>query len=311
MALHPQVQQLQELIASSGQPPLYELPVEEARKIASMIGEMVGPGPEIAAVTDLQVPGAAGDLPARLYQPATDPAPGLIVYFHGGGWTMGATEFFDAAYRKLALASGLDLLSVDYRLAPEHPFPAAIDDAYASLCWAAEELAEGRPLVVGGDSAGGNLATVCALRARDQGGPRIALQLLVYPVTDHVFDNSSYTEHGDQGYLLGRGDMVWFWDNYAPESAQREHPDASPLRAADLAGLPPALIIVAEFDPLRDEVLAYAERLGEAGVEVDLRHYDDVVHGFFTLVNYLERGDQVVAAAGAAIATAIAAGQDR
>jgi acetyl esterase len=207
----------------------------------------------------------------------------------------------------LAVESGLDLLSVDYRLAPEHRFPAALDDAFTALRWAANELAGDRPLIVGGDSAGANLATVCALRAREAGGPRVEYQLLVYPITDHIFDTSSYVEHGDSGYLLGRQDMIWFWDHYMPDLTQRDHPYASPLRAPDLSGLPPALVVVAEYDPLRDEVLAYAERLSDGGVEVEVRRYDDVVHGFFTLVNYLERGDQAVAEAGKTLAEVAAA----
>jgi acetyl esterase len=272
-----------------------------------MIREMLGPGPAVAETRDLKIPGPAGEIPARLYRPTSEPAPGLLVYFHGGGWVVGALPDFDAVCQKLAVESGLDLLSVDYRLAPEHRFPAAAEDAFAALRWAADELAGDRPLVVGGDSAGGNLAAVCALRARDEGGPALAFQLLVYPVTDHVFETASYVEHGDSGYLLGRLEMVWFWDHYAPAVEDRDDPLASPLRAADLSGLPPALVIIAEYDPLRDDGLAYAKRVSEAGVPVTISRYDDVTHGFFTMVNFLERGDEAVAEAAKAISDAVAA----
>jgi len=197
------------------------------------------------------------------------------------------------------------VVSVDYRLAPEHVFPAAVDDAYDALVWAAGSLADGRPLVVAGDSAGGNLAAVCALRARDTGGPSLALQLLVFPVTDHDLDRKSYHQYDGNELILNRRDMAWFWEHYAPDPAARANPYASPLRATDLSGLPPAYIVTAEHDPLRDEVFGYADRLRAAGVPVEHRHYAEEIHAFFSFVNLLDDADKAVAEAGAAIRAAV------
>jgi acetyl esterase/lipase len=305
MPLHPQVQALLEMVKEQGIPPLHEGTVADARALTAAIKDLIGPGPDVAEIRDLKIPTPDGAIPARLYHPTSERAPGLVVYFHGGGWVIGALDDFDAVCQMLAVGSGCDVLSVDYRLAPEHRFPAAPDDAFAALRWAADELSDRRPIVVGGDSAGGNLAAVAARRARDDGGPALVMQLLAYPVTDHDFDTSSYREHGASGYLLGREEMIWFWDHYLPDASGRSDPNASPLRAAELAGLPPAHVIIAEYDPLRDEGLAYAERLAEAGVKVDVDRYDDVTHGFFTMVNYFERGDQAVATAADAIRDAI------
>jgi acetyl esterase len=230
------------------------------------------------------------------------------VYYHGGGWVVGSVDGWDAACRALAVAAGCTVVSVGYRLAPEHIFPAAADDAFDALVWVASVsgLAAGRPVIVAGDNAGGNLATVTALRARDAGGPTIALQVLVYPVTDSDLDRRSYYEHNGNEFIVNRGDMAWFWGHYAPGSATRVSPYAAPLRAADLAGLPPAYVITAEHDPLRDEGFAYAERLRAARVPVEHRHFGSQIHGFFTFVNVLDDADKAVADAGAAIRAAVA-----
>ena len=187
----------------------------------------------------------------------------------------------------------------------EHVFPAAVDDAYDALVWVAETLADGRPLVVAGDSAGGNLAAVCALRARDTGGPALALQVLVFPVTDHDLDRKSYHQYDGNELLNNRRDMAWFWDHYVPDPAARANPYASPLRATDLSGLPPTYIVTAEHDPLRDEVFGYADRLRAAGVPVEHRHYAEEIHAFFSFVNLLDDADKAVAEAGAAIRAAV------
>ena len=199
------------------------------------------------------------------------------------------------------------MVSVDYRLAPEHVFPAATDDAFSALVWVASPsgLAAGRPIVVAGDSAGGNLALVTALRARDAGGPALALQLLVYPVADCDLDRKSYHEYDGDEFIVNRGDMVWFWDHYAPDPAVRANPYASPLRAGDLTGLPPAYVITAEHDPLRDEGFECAERLRAARVPVEHRHFGSQIHGFFTFVNLLDDADRAVADAGLAIRAAV------
>jgi acetyl esterase len=240
-----------------------------------------------------------------VYEPVADP-PATVVYYHGGGWVIGSVDDWDAACRALAVASGCRVVSVDYRLAPEHRFPAAADDAYDSFVWVSENLAAGRPVVVAGDSAGGNLAAVTALRARDEGGPAIALQALVYPVVDHDFATGSYDEYADAGLILNRAEMVWFWDHYLPDQAERSHPHASPLRAGDHSGLPPAYVLIAEYDPLRDEGLAYAAKLEAAGVPVTVRRFDDQIHAFFGLVNLMESADEAVAEVGATIRAAAA-----
>jgi acetyl esterase len=223
------------------------------------------------------------------------------VYYHGGGWVIGSVDDWDAVCRALAVAAGARVVSVEYRLAPEHRFPAAADDAYDALVWVAGNLAAGTPLVVAGDSAGGNLAAVTALRARDEHGPELALQILVYPVADHDFTTASYEQYADAGLILNRQEMVWFWDHYVPDPAERSHPYASPLRAEDLSGLPPAHVVIAEYDPLRDEGLAYAARLEAAGVPVTVKRYDDQIHAFFALVNVMDDASHAVADAAEAI----------
>jgi acetyl esterase len=304
VSIHPQAQELLAGKAAAGGPPMWELTPEEGRAVVAANAAVIGAGPFVASVRDVVIPSQAGEIPARVYSPAAD-APGVVVYYYGGGWVLGSVDEWDASVRALAVASGCDVLSVDYRLAPEHVFPAAVDDAYDALIWAAGTLADGRPLVVAGDSAGGNLAAVCALRARDTGGPSLALQLLVYPVTDHDLDRKSYHQYDGTELVLNRRDMTWFWEHYAPDPAARANPYASPLRASDLSGLPPAYIVTAEHDPLRDEVFAYADRLRAAGVPVEHRHYGEEIHAFFTFVNLLDDADKAVSEAGAAIRAAV------
>ena len=303
-SINPQAQQILDGKAAAGGPPLWEQTPEEARAVVAANNAQIGAGPFVASVRDVVIPGQAGGIPARVYSPAAG-APGVVVYYHGGGWVFGSVDDWDASVRALTVASGCDVLSVDYRLAPEHVFPAAVDDAYDALVWAAGSLADGRPLVVAGDSAGGNLAAVCALRARDSGGPALALQVLVFPVTDHDLDRKSYHQYDGNELLNNRRDMAWFWDHYVPDPAARANPYASPLRATDLSGLPPAYIVSAEHDPLRDEVFAYADRLRAAGVPVEHRHYPEEIHAFFTFVNLLDDADKAVAEAGAAIRAAV------
>ncbi|MBX3564167.1 MAG: alpha/beta hydrolase [Sphingomonas sp.] len=253
------------------------------------------PGPEIESVEDLSIQGPRGAIGARLYTPRDRPA-GIIVYLHGGGWVIGDLNSADAVARVLADASGWAVLNVDYRLAPEHSFPAPLDDAWAALGWAAERFA--LPVMVAGDSAGANLATACALRACEAGAPELCGQILFYPVTDHDFDTASYRRSETEGYSLTRRDMRWFWDHYAtPE--QRLHPQASPLRARDLAGMPPTFLVIAGYDPLHDEGLAYAERLRGAGVPVELRRYESMSHGFASMIGVIPQAEQVLREAGA------------
>ena len=308
--VHPQAQQILDAKAAAGAPPLWELAPDEARAGVDANASVIGAGPDVASVRDIVIPSQAGGIKARVYSPAAD-APGVIVYFHGGGWVVGSLDGWDASCRALAVASGCDLVSVDYRLAPEHIFPAAADDAFDALVGIAADgpdgLAAGRPVVVAGDSAGGNLATVCALRARDAGGPPLAMQLLVYPVTDSDLERRSYRQYDGDELIVNRRDMVWFWDHYVPDPAARVNPYASPLRAPDLSGLPPAYVITAEHDPLREEGFDYAERLRAARVPVEHRHFGSQIHGFFTFVNVLDDADKAVADAGCAISAAVSA----
>ncbi|MGD0698817.1 MAG: alpha/beta hydrolase [Trebonia sp.] len=308
--MHPQAQQILDAKAAAGLPPLWKLAPGDARAVVDANAAVIGAGPDLASVRGIVIPTQAGGIKARVYSPMAD-APGVVVYFHGGGWVVGSLDGWDASCRALAAASGCDVVSVDYRLAPEHIFPAAADDAFDALVWVAAGapggLAAGRPVVVAGDSAGGNLAAVCALRARDAGGPPLALQLLVYPVTDCDLERRSYHQYGGDELIVNRRDMVWFWDHYAPDPATRANPYASPLRARDLSGLPPAYVITAEHDPLREEGFDYADRLRAARVPVEHRHFGSQIHGFFTFVNVLEDADKAVADAGAAIRAAVGA----
>ena len=308
--VHPQAQQVLDAKAAAGVPPFWELSPGDARAVVEANAAVIGAGPDVASVRDIVIPAQAGGIKARVYSPTAD-APGVIVYYHGGGWVVGSVDGWDASCRALAVASGCDVVSVDYRLAPEHVFPAAADDAFDALLWVAagghDGLAAGRPVVVAGDSAGGNLAAVCALRARDAGGPALAMQLLVYPVTDCDLERRSYREYDGDEFIVNRRDMVWYWDHYAPDPATRVNPHASPLRARDLSGLPPAYVITAEHDPLREEGFEYANRLRAARVPVEHRHFGSQIHAFFMFVNVLDDADKAVADAGAAIRAAVEA----
>ena len=291
---------LLEQLAASGAKPLGESTPEEARALSAAFAEMAGPGPRMARADDLTVAAADGfAIPIRVLVPEQG-ARGVIVWLHGGGWVIGTVDQADTLGRKLAERTSCAVVLVDYRLAPEHRYPTAVDDCWDALVWTAAHLDDvaGRedvPLIVAGDSAGGNLAAVTALRARDRGGPRLDLQVLIYPVTDADLDRPSYTAAENQ-LILTRAAMAWFWDHYAPDPAQRAEPDASPLRAASLAGLPPAVVLTAEHDVLRDEGEAYAAALTAAGVPVDFRRHDGQTHGFFTLLMLpgSERGFQQV-----------------
>ena len=251
--------------------------------------------------------GPGGDLPVRIYIPfGKGPFP-VVLYFHGGGWVIGGIESSDGLCRSLANASGCIVVSVDYRLAPEHPFPAAVDDAFYATLWAAENASSfgGDPsrIAVSGDSAGGNLAAVVAQIARDRGKPAIGFQLLIYPVTDGACDTPSYSENAE-GYFLTRDAMQWFWNHYVPKEADRSQPYASPLRASNLAGLPAALVITAEFDPLRDEGERYAEGMRTAGTPVQLTRYDGMIHGFFAMSAIIDQGRTAIQQSAAALRTA-------
>jgi acetyl esterase len=306
MAVEPQTQQILDQLAALGGPPLHTMQVIEARRMMENLRALAAAGPEVGAVEDRRVPGPAGEIPVRLYRPAGDGPFPALVWFHGGGWVLGDLDGADATCRELANAAGCVVVSVDYRLAPESKFPAAADDCYAATRWVADNAAalhvDATRVAVGGDSAGGNLTAVTALRSRDLGAPALRFQLLVYPVTDATSESPSYAENGE-GYLLTRDSMQWFWNHYLRGDTDRADPYASPLRAASLAGLPPALVITAEFDPLRDEGEAYGRRLRDAGVRATISRYPGTIHGFFSMTGFLDLARKAVAEASSALAT--------
>ncbi len=226
----------------------------------------------------------ADGVPVRVYRPSAATNLPILVVLHGGGWVIGSVDEYDLTARQFANASGAIVVSVDYRLAPEDPFPAPLDDCWTALRWTAAHAAElggdASRLAIGGDSAGGNLSAACALRARDEGGPALVLQVLIYPVCDCDFTRPSYVTNGE-GYLLESEEMQWFFDCYTGSGDERTDWRISPLRVPDLAGVAPAVVLTAEYDPLRDEGEAYADRLRAAGIEVELRRFNGMIHGFF------------------------------
>ncbi|MHA6793889.1 alpha/beta hydrolase [Pseudonocardia bannensis] len=249
-----------------------------------------GYSPEpVGDVKDRKVDSPAGPVPVRLYTPLEDRGR-VITYLHGGGWVVGDLDTHDPVCRRVANSVGATVVAVDYRLAPEHPHPAALDDAMAALAWTADTF-PGRPHVVAGDSAGAALAAGAALRARDEGGPPLAAQLLVYPCTDPGMSMPSIRENGE-GYFLTHADMTWFYDQYVPARSRREEPTVDLLHAPDLAGLPPAVVATAEFDPLRDEGDAYADRLRSAGVPVRHLPGPGLIHGYFAFLGVVDRADR-------------------
>lgn len=302
MALDPQVRAVLDMMAALELPELGSGPPEEQRaRMAAMREANPVPVQDVASLSDISVPGPGGAIPVRVYRPSDEAGRPLVVFFHGGGWVIGDLESHDGTCRALANASGAVVAAVDYRLAPEHPFPAAVEDAVAATRWLVDHAgdlgADGSRVAVAGDSAGGNLAAVVAITARDAGGPDLAFQLLVYPATDARGGYPSLTENA-QGYLLTENSMRWFYGHYAPDPADWR---ASPI-LADLSGLPPALVMTAGFDPLRDEGAAYAEALRAAGVEAELINYEGMIHGFFGMSNVLDVARDAQKTAGQALA---------
>lgn len=307
MTVDAQVRAVLDQWASAGTPPFEVVGHERARA-----GYERAPSAEIvhdvARREDRCVEGPDGnEIPVRLYWPAGPGPHPILLFFHGGGWVVGSLDTHDLTCRALTQKARCLTVSVGYRLAPEHPFPAAAEDCWSATAWAAfhaEALGGDRKrLAVAGDSAGGNLAAVVALLCRDRGGPALAHQVLIYPVTDLDADTPSMIENST-GYGLTRDTMVWLYDCYVPNPAERTHPYAAPLRAANLAGLAPATVLVAGHDPLRDEGIAYATRLTEAGVPTRLLRYDGQIHGFFRMTKLLDQAkaaqDEVAAALSAA-----------
>lgn len=290
MALDAELRALAEQRGRDGVRPLYELSLAEARAadLASIKADR-GEAEPVGEVCDLRVPGAEGDLDARLYRPTGGGSLPLLVYFFGGGWTLGNLETCDGICRRLCAGARCIVVSVAYRLAPEHKFPAAPRDCHAATSWLADNAAalgaDPARVAVAGDSAGGNLAAAVTLLAR-AGGPALTCQVLVYPNTDYRADTASMRENTDPSFFNSRS-VAWYWGHYLADPADGANPLAAPLRADDLSGLPPALVLSAEYDPLRDEGEAYARRLREAGVPVELIRYDGMAHGFFTMTGML------------------------
>lgn len=277
--------------------PMHEMTPAEARAGALATLDLIGPGPAMAEVANHELRSGEGADPfqVRVLKPTGQPQ-GILVYLHGGGWVVSDIVAYDAIGRQLAVNTGYTVVLVNYRKAPEAPYPAAVDDSWTALGWVDEHRAdlavEGAPLVVAGDSAGGNLTAAMTLRARDGGGPKIDYQVLVYPVTDADFTRPSYLDPENQ-LLLTTETMEWFWDHYAP-AGRRGEQDASPLRASTLAGLPDAFVIIAEHDVLRDEGEAYAERLAAEGVNVETELFEGQMHGFISMFNILPSSAEVI-----------------
>lgn len=297
--LHPEARALLEMMDAQGAPPLESQDPVEARISRVEPMKMLGGLPEaLDRVEDLTIPGPAGGVPVRVYASERGGLRAALIYFHGGGFVFGNLDTHDAVCRSLAKESGAVVIAVDYRLSPEHKFPAAVEDAHAATVWVsanAERLGiDARRISISGDSAGGNLATVTAVRCRNAGGPALVSQVLIYPVTDmSSFDTDSHREYGE-GYFLSRAGMEWFTSHYLASADLARHPEVSPLLAPDLNALPPALVITAEFDPLRDEGEAYAKRLQKAGVPVTMTRYPGMIHAFVSMRGVLSGGRQAI-----------------
>ncbi len=296
MPLDPQVVAYLDQLRTLGVPSPWDLPLDEGRRsYEQSAGQLFGPAEPVPSVEDVD----AGGVPVRIYRPDIGELPGLV-YCHGGGWVLGSLQSHDPLCRTLAARSGCVVIAVDYRLAPENPYPAALDDAWTVTAWAAERFPA---LAVGGDSAGGQLAAAVALRARDANLP-LTLQALIYPATDYRSDTQSYRDN-TEGPALTAAQMRWFWAQYVPDGARADEPGCSPLRAAELAGVAPAFVVSAEYDPLRDEGEAYAQRLGEAGVPVTLRRYEGLIHGFIRMPALIHRAREAIDEVAGAVASAI------
>ena len=312
MPLTAETEALLQARAEAGLPELHTLSAPQARDQMRQMREAMGPiEPEaVARVEDRSIPGPAGEIAVRIYWPGGEGPHPLLVFFHGGGWVIGDLDSHDGTCRSLTNAAGCVVVAVDYRLAPEHRYPAAPEDCFAATRWAvdhADELgADASRVAVAGDSAGANLAAVVALMARDRGGPALGSQLLAYPVTDHGFGTASYKANGGGSYGLSDGAMRWFWDLYLDADEDGAQPYASPLRAEDLSGLPRALVITAQYDPLRDEGEAYAQRLTAAGTPTTYTCYEGVVHGFLGQAAAVPEGRQAIEQIAAELAAAFA-----
>lgn len=294
---------------AAGAQPVEALSIPEARLSGMTYLDLQGAPEDVARVEHRFIPGPTADLPVRIYYPEAGEGPfPAIVWYHGSGWVICNIEVNDVPARAIANRSGCVVIAVNYQKAPEHRFPVPLDDCYATLRWAAENAArlsiDPDRIAVGGDSAGGNLAAAVTLRANAEDGPAIAYQVLIYPVTNHAFDTPSY-EANAEGYLLQRESMRYFWDKYLASPDDGDNPYASPSRAETLVGQPPAFVATAEFDPLLDEGESYAARLEADGVEVQLKRYEGMVHGFFLMNGVIDRAETLFSDVGSALRRAM------
>ena len=301
MPLDPQAKEFLDMLAATRFPGFESMPIPVARALFLTRRDLGGPPIPVDQVGDRLLP---GNIPARVYTPAGPGPKPVLLYFHGGGWVLGGLDTVDAPCRRLANAAGCVVVSVDYRLAPEHKFPIPAEDCYTATRHVAENAAafgaDRDRIAVGGDSAGGNLAAAVTMMARDRGGPRLSFQLLIYPATDFAFDTPSYRAYAE-GFGLTRKAARWYWSQYLPRPEDAANPLASPLRAQDLRNLPPARVITAEYDPLRDEGEAYAARLRAAGVRAEVRRFDGQIHGFFSMCGIMDQGKAAIDDAAAAL----------
>lgn len=308
MPLDPQARDYLDKLAALKLPGFHTMPPARSRELFRMMRAFGGPPEPVGEVEDRVLPPS---IRVRTYTPAgesTGPRPALV-FFHGGGWVLGDVDTVDGICRRLANVSGCTVISVDYRLAPEHKFPVPLEDCFQAVWHVHDQAAsfgvDRSRIAVGGDSAGGNLAAAVTLKARDRGDLPLAFQLLIYPIVDFAFDTPSYIENAE-GYGLSRDMMIWYWDQYLARPDDGPSPLASPIRAPDLSGLPPALVITAGYDVLRDEGEAYAAQLREAGVPVEARRYGGMIHGFFQMVDAFDQARAAIRDAGESLRAAMA-----
>ena len=298
MPLDPVAQKIVDTAKESGLPPVFAIPVEEARaRMRASFVTTEAPEP-VGSVNDTFIPCEWGNMSIRIYTPVGEGTFPIFVFFHGGGWTLNSIETHDSVCRHITNLSECIVISVEYRLAPEFKYPAANDDAYAAVEWAINNASKinGDPkkIIVGGDSSGATQATVVCMMARDRGTLEIGYQVLVYPPTDYYDPGTkSYIENG-YGYPIGRDFMVWVWDNFLPKDVDLNDPYVCPLRARNFSNLPPAIVLTGEFDPLRDEGEEYARKLQNAGVDVELKRYDGMLHGYIMQYRIMHQGQDAL-----------------
>lgn len=311
MPLDPLLKALLDQMGAEPAPPMWEVGPEAAREMFTALIDAVGPKDvPIGKVENRTMPGPGGEIELRVYSPVAGGSASLpgLVFYHGGGWVIGDLDTHDGLCRILANEAGVRVVAVHYRLSPEHKFPAAVDDAVAALSWVEANAAslgiDANLLAVGGDSAGGALAAIVAQQAKVKGGPKLAYQMLFFPVTQIGEDTVSLNEFAE-GYFLERNGLLWFYECYLPEEVDKLDPRVSPLKAEDVSGLPPAYVMLAGFDPLHDEGLAYAEKLRAAGVDVTLADYPDMVHDFIYMQAVLPQAQRALHAAAEALKKAV------